>query len=109
MRIQLGSPPRRPVEPENPNVGRPIRQPGKWASVLLASMTGVIVLVVSYVLLVAVKQLLPPGASYPKTAIPWAGMIAAFFLCVFAHEGLHILLHPDSGHRLAETAVRRVL
>jgi hypothetical protein len=79
------------------NPGSPIRQPGKWAGVLLASLAGVIVLSVSFALLVAVKQLVPKGASHPRGEIPWVGMILVFFLCILAHEFLHMLLYPDAG------------
>jgi hypothetical protein len=97
MKILFGEPPKRAVLPEDTDAGRPIRQPGRWAGVLLASMAGAVVFFVSLALLIAVGELLPAGASHPRGPIPWAGMLVAFFLCVLAHEGLHILLHPDSG------------
>ncbi len=100
MRIQLGSPPKSAMGTEEPDAGKPIRQPGRWTSVWIAPLSGVILLFISFVLYAGLNWIIPEGessASYSSRTIPWAGMIVIFFLCVLAHELLHILLHPGSG------------
>lgn len=100
MRLIFGNPPAAvlPVRDEDP--GKPFRQPGRWASAVLATLAGMILLAVPVTLSIAYSYLVPdiyPDPSLSNSGIPWAGMILVFFLCILAHELLHALLHPDFG------------
>jgi hypothetical protein len=100
MRIQFGGPPRRPADPENPDAGRPIRQPGRWASAILAGLGGLVLLLVSTAATIAAVSLLSnlkvTGFSY-KEFTPSAGILIIILLTIIAHELVHALLHPGFG------------
>jgi hypothetical protein len=99
VRIQWGSPPVKQVSSVPSDAGVPIRQPGRWTSAVLASLAGLVLLSIPVAVSTVYSVLFPDAASGPikKEAIPWAGMIVTFGLCILAHELLHALLHPDSG------------
>jgi hypothetical protein len=80
--------------------GRPIRQPGRWASAILAGLAGLIILTGVVIASGVHSYLFPivdPDPSYSDRVIPWAGMVFFFFGCILAHELLHALVHPDGG------------
>ncbi|MGB7538483.1 MAG: DUF3267 domain-containing protein [Anaerolineales bacterium] len=80
--------------------GRPIRQPGRWVSAILAALAGLFLLAVPVSLSIAQSVLYRAGESNPPPddhVIPWAGMVVVFVLCILAHELVHTLLHPDGG------------
>ena len=80
--------------------GRPIRQPGRLASAVLASLAGLFLLAVPISLSIAQSFLFREAESNPPPddhVIPWAGMVVVFFLCILAHEMAHALLYPDGG------------
>ena len=89
-----------PSRGEDP--GRPIRQPGRWASALLASLAGLFILAGVIAASSVHSYFLPAGDSDPSYAmpnrvIPWAGMLLVFILGILAHELLHTMLYPDGG------------
>jgi hypothetical protein len=100
MRIQWGSPPATTVRVEEPQIGTPIRQPGKWASAILASLAGIFLLVVPVAVLFGfsfLHQGVQSSSSGNMDAGAWMAVALAFFLCIIAHELLHAALCPDFG------------
>ena len=109
-----------PAAGEDP--GRPIRQPGRLASALLASLAGLFILAGVIAASIVHSYFLPvadPDPSYamPNRVIPWAGMLLVFILGILAHELLHTTLYPDGGksdsttlhHQLEAAAIRGIL
>jgi hypothetical protein len=87
-----------PAEGVDP--GRPIRQPGRWASAILAALAGMIILSFPLTASIVYSFRFPDvnqDPSFQNRIIPWAGMAIVFGLCISAHELLHALLHPDGG------------
>jgi hypothetical protein len=100
MRIQWGSPPASPAPVEEIQSGRPIRQPGKWASAILASLAGLFLLAIPAVVLVGFSFFHPDvksSSSGNMDAGEWIAVLLAFFLCIAVHELLHAALYPDFG------------
>jgi hypothetical protein len=100
MRIQWGSPPATPAPVVEMQNGRPIRQPGRWASAILASLAGILVLAIPVAVLFGfsfLHQGLKSTSSGNMDAGAWIAVVLAFFLCIATHELLHAALYPDSG------------
>jgi hypothetical protein len=100
MRIQWGTPSAVPAQAEEIQIGRPIRQPGKWTSTFLASLAGLFVLAVSIAVLLVFSFFHEDRRTGPTTGTDLGVVIAvllAFFLCIAAHELIHAVLYPDSG------------
>jgi hypothetical protein len=100
MRIQWGSPPVTPAPVEEIQIGRSIRQPGKWVSTILASLAGFILLAIPVLGLMVYsflherpQEVLSAGDG----AGMWIAVFLAFFLCIPVHELLHAVLYPDFG------------
>jgi hypothetical protein len=88
--------------------GRPIRQPGRWASAILAALAGMCILAFPLAASIAYSFLFPgvnQDPSFQNHIIPWAGMAIVFVLCIAAHELLHALLHPDGGRSNATVLI----
>jgi hypothetical protein len=97
-----------PAAGENP--GRAIRQPGRWASALLAALAGLFILAGVIAASSARSYFLPvadPDPSYAMAnrVIPWAGMLLVFILGVLAHELLHTTQYPDGGRSDSTTLI----
>jgi hypothetical protein len=87
-----------PAEGVNP--GRPIRQPGRRVSAILAALAGMIILFIPLTASIAYSFRFPDinqDPTFQNHVIPWGGMAIVFVLCIAAHELLHALLHPDGG------------
>ncbi len=100
MRILWGAPPTSPSSAEEKQIGRIIRQPGKWASAILASLAGLVLLAVPVVTLMVYSFLhdRPNETLSADNGIgTWIAVFLAFFLCILVHELLHAVLYPDLG------------
>ncbi|MBN2083605.1 MAG: DUF3267 domain-containing protein [Anaerolineales bacterium] len=100
MRILFNNPPPSAAPAAGVNPGRPIRQPGRWASAILASMSGLVLLFIPVGLSIVHSYLFREGESNPPAddhIIPWVGMAVILILSILAHEWMHTLLYPDGG------------
>jgi hypothetical protein len=100
MRVVFNSLPLHPAPAAGEDPGRPIRQPGRWGSAVLAGVAGMLILSVPMAASIAYSFLLPDSNTDPSFhdhIIPWMGMAVIFLLCILAHELLHALLHPGGG------------
>jgi hypothetical protein len=100
LRIQWGSPRENPRTVEGPEVGRPVRQPGRWTSLILAWLAGIIllaILILIPLLFSVLHGIQKSTVSAGGEAVPWIGILLSFLLCIIAHEFLHASWHPDFG------------
>jgi hypothetical protein len=98
MRIQWESPPASPAPVAETQIGRPIRQPGKWPSAILSSLAGLVLLTIPAVGLMVYSFLherLNEFLTAPDNVGMWIALFLAFFLCIPVHELLHAALYPD--------------
>jgi hypothetical protein len=97
-----------PVAGANP--GRPIRQPGRWTSTILAALAGFVILAIAVAISAVHSHFFPSGDPDPSytmsnRVIPWAGMLLFFILGIIAHELLHTMIHPDGGRSDSTTLI----
>lgn len=100
LRILWGIPPPLPAPGEEIQNGRSIRQPGKMASAILASLAGLVLLAVPSVGLMVLSFLQERPQEFLTMGDgvgTWIAIFLAFFLCIPVHELLHAVLYPDFG------------
>jgi hypothetical protein len=100
MRIYFNNPPEALITGEDPSAGRPIRQPGRRASIWLTTLAGLILLSLSIavtVLFFALAQRLGATGFTEKEFTASLGLLIVIPISIIAHELLHALLHPGFG------------
>jgi hypothetical protein len=102
MRILFGGPPVAAEGSGDAGAGKPIRQPGRWTSAVLAALAGLMILTVIILISAVHSHFFPivdsdPSYEMANRVIPWAGMLFVFVLGILAHELMHAMLYPDGG------------
>jgi hypothetical protein len=93
-------PPAPPPQSETRDL-RPIRSPGGAFGMLIAQLTGLVLLICPTLFLcMAASQIaLPPSESHTislETA-PWVSVVLALLIYIPLHEGVHMLFQPGMG------------